>query len=125
VPPIQLAGRVSGALGAALRASASTEPRVAGPVPCSRLEILLRTQGRITPALEIRKPYTIAVEQDGTALVVALALIGFVSDWLEELAAALIHAWRWLIPGAKGSRIVDRALTIGEAVPVPAPWSWP
>ena len=124
VPPIQLAGRVRGALGAALQAGASTEARAgrACPwLPPSALDILFRTQGRITPALEVPKPYVIAVERDGPALAVELALIGFASDWLEEVAAALVHAWRELIPDAKGSRIVDRTFTVTEAVAVPAP----
>jgi hypothetical protein len=126
VSPIQLAGRVRGALGAALRASASAEARAgrACPwLPPSALDVLFRTQGRITPALEVPKPYVIAVERDGPALVVELALIGFASDWLEEVAAALVHAWRELIPDAKGSRIVDRTLGVTDAAPIPAPTS--
>lgn len=117
VPPIQLAGRVRCALGAPLRVDASTEARAGGAcswLPACALDILFRTQRRTAPALEIPKPYAIAVERDRKTLMVALALIGFVSDWLEGVAAALIHAWRELIPGAKSSRIVDRALTIGE-----------
>ncbi|HRY26958.1 MAG: hypothetical protein R3D28_23630 [Geminicoccaceae bacterium] len=123
--PSQLAGRVRGALGAALRGSASAEALAGRPCPwrppCA-LDLLFRSQGRITPALEIPKPMVLALRREGHLLHADLGLVGFASECLEEVAAALVYAWRDRIPDVRGSRIVDRAIgsTAGVAVPASA-----
>lgn len=118
----QLAGRVRGALGAVLKEVASAEA-LAGRAchwrPPSALDLLYRTQGRITPALEIPKPVVLAIEPLGRRLAVTLGLVGFASECLEEVAAALVLAWRRRIPDVAGSRIVDRRIGSREGVAVP------
>lgn len=123
VPLVQLAGRIRGALGTVLRLGASADAIAGGPCPWQRpcaLDVLYRTQGRITSGLEIPKPYVLAVDRDGDLLRVDLGLVGFASDWLEEVAAALTLAWRQHLPDARGSEIVDRELRSTDAVAVPA-----
>lgn len=117
-----LAGRVRGALGAALRESASADA-VAGRScpwrPPSALDLLFRSQVRITKAMELPKPMLIALEPDGPRLLVTLGLVGFASECLEETAATLVRAWRQRIPGVAGSRVVDRQIWSSEGVAVP------
>ena len=122
-PTSQLAGRVRGALGAVLQASASAEALAGRPCPWrppSALDLLFRSQGRITPALEIPKPVVLALRREDRLLHVELGLVGFASECLEEVAAALVHAWRHRIPEVRGSRIVDRVIGSTEGVAVPA-----
>lgn len=122
VPLVQLAGRIRGALGTVLRQGASPEAVAGQPCPWQRpcaLDVLYRTQGYITPGLEIPKPYVLSVERDGDLLRVELGLVGLASDWLEEATAALALAWRRHLPDARGSQIVDRVLLSSEGVAVP------
>lgn len=122
VPLARLAGRVRGALGAVLRLAASPEA-VAGTAcpwqpPCA-LDVLYRSQGNITPGLEIPKPYVLALSREAEFLHVDLGLVGFASEWMEDAAAALTLAWRHHLPDARGSQIVDRRLGSTETVAVP------
>lgn len=117
-----LAGRVRGALGAVLQETASAEA-VAG-LPCpwrppSALDLLFRSQGRLTKAMEIPKPMLIALDPDGRRLAVEVGLTGFASECLEEVAAALVRAWRERIPDVAGSRLVDRQIWSSAGVVVP------
>lgn len=117
-----LAGRVRGALGAVLAETASAEA-VAGEAcpwrpPCA-LDLLFRAQGRLTPAMEIPKPMVIALTPAGSGLEVEVGLTGFASECLEEVAAALVRAWRQRIPDVAGSRIVERVIWSTEGVAVP------
>ena len=117
-----LAGRVRGALGAVLAETASAEA-VAGRAcpwrPPSALDLLFRSQGRLTPALEIPKPMVIALTPVGSGLEVEVGLTGFASECLEEVAAALVLAWRQRIPDVAGSRVVERVIWSSEGVAVP------
>lgn len=117
-----LAGRVRGALGAVLQETASAEA-VAGRScpwrPPSALDLLFRSQGRLTKAMEMPKPMLVALEPDGRRLTVELGLVGFASECLEETAAALVRAWRQHIPDVAGSRVVDRRIWSSEGVTVP------
>jgi hypothetical protein len=117
-----LAGRVRGALGAALQETASADAVAGRPCPWqppSALDLLFRSQGRLTKAMELPKPMLIAHEPDGPRLLVTLGLVGFASECLEETAAALVRAWRQRIPDVAGSRVVDRQIWSSEGVPVP------
>lgn len=121
-PAARLAGRIRGALGTVLRQSASAEAVAGRPCPwdppCA-LDALYRVQGRLTAGLEIPKPYVVALDREDGLLRVNLGLVGFASDWLEEVAAALVVAWREHLPGARGSSIVGRRIRGVESVPVP------
>lgn len=121
-PSARLAGRVRGALGAVLRQSASPEALAGRPCPwdppCA-LDALYAVQGRVTPALEIPKPYVLALRREGGLLQVDLGLVGFASDWLAEVAAALVVAWRDHLPAARGSTLVGRRVWGTESVAVP------
>lgn len=123
VAPGPLAGRVRGALGAVLQESASAEAVAGRPCPwrpASALDLLFRSQGRLTKAMEIPKPMLIALEPAGSRLAVEIALVGFASECLEETAAALVRAWRQRIPDVAGSRVVERVIWSSEGVAVPA-----
>jgi hypothetical protein len=69
--------------------------------------VLFRTQGKITPALEIPKPYVLALDAEDGDLLVQLTLFGFASDWTEMAAEALLRALR-------GPLSIGRSLEVGE-----------
>jgi len=120
--PARLAGRIRGALGAALQDTASPAAIAGAPCtwtpPCA-LDLLFRTQGRITPALEVPKPWVIATTVEGDLLHVDVHLVGFASECLEEVSGAVVQAWRQRLPDARGSRIVDRRVWTTDRVEFP------
>lgn len=115
---VRLLNRVRGALGTALTETASAEALAKQPCPwlppCA-LDVLYRTQGHITPGLEIPKPYVLQADEDGTDIVLALTLFGFASDWAEAVAEALVRGLRRGLDLA----VTGRELTSSEAVVVP------
>ena len=117
-----LAGRVRGALGAVLKDSASAEARRGEPCPWqppSAFDVLFRCQGDITPALEIPKPYVLAIDQDGEARIVRLSLQGLAAAWQDDVATALVEALERRIPALVGWEIVDRRIEPLYGCPVP------
>ena len=107
----KFAGAVRGAWGAQLKAAASLEA-IAGEAcrwqpPCS-LDVFFRTQGRITPALEIPKPYVLALRADGADLLVRLTVFGFATDWTEAAAEALVRGCREVFFRGRRLEVVDR-----------------
>lgn len=107
----KFAGTLRGAWGEQLKATASAEAIAGEPCPwrppCA-LDVLFRTQGRITPALEIPKPYALALLADGADLVVRLTVFGFATEWTEAAADALVRAVRGLTPGGQRLAVHDR-----------------
>jgi hypothetical protein len=115
-------GKLRGALGAALAMTASTEARAGHPCPwqppCA-LDVLFRRQGRITPGLELPKPYVLALFPDGADLVLRLTLFGLATDWTEMVAEALVRALRGPLSLGASLAIVDRRYWSEEGVGVP------
>ena len=107
----KFAGTLRGAWGEQLKATASAEAIAGEPCPwrppCA-LDVLFRIQGRITPALEIPKPYVLAVLADGADLMVRLTVFGFATDWTEAAADALVRACRVVTPRGQRLEVVDR-----------------
>lgn len=107
----KFAGAVRGAWGAQLKVAASPEA-IAGEAcrwqpPCA-LDVFFRSQGRITPALEIPKPYVLALHADGADLLVRLTLFGFATDWTEAAAEALVRGCRKVFFRGRRLDVVDR-----------------
>ena len=115
----KFAGAVRGAWGAQLKAAASPEA-IAGEAcrwqpPCA-LDVFFRSQGPITPALEIPKPYVLALRADGADLVVRLTLFGFATDWTEAAAEALVRGCREVFFRGRGLEVVDRRYWSGDGI---------
>jgi hypothetical protein len=78
--------------------------------------VFFRTQGHVTPALEIPKPYVFGLYGDGADLVVRLTLFGFATDWTEATADALIRACRDKLSLGRPLYVTDRAFWSEEGV---------
>lgn len=114
-----LPGKIRGALGEALKLTASQQAVAGQPCPWSppsALDVLFRCQGKITPALEIPKPYVLAVYPDGDDLLIRLTLFGFASDWTEMVSEALVRAVRGPISIERSLEIIDRRYWSQERV---------
>lgn len=112
----QAAGKLRGTWGGQLKASASREAVAGEPCPwqpACAFDVFFRTQGWMTPGLEIPKPYALALLRDGQDLIVRLTLFGFASDWTEEATDALVRACR-AVPGRL--EVIDRRYWSEEAL---------
>lgn len=97
-----LAGRMRGAFGEALVASASPQAAAGEPCPwdppCA-FEILFRNQGRREPGIDFPAPWVIGLDQHRGDLLVRLSLFGFAIDYAvaaaEAMAAALAGRVRY------------------------------
>ncbi|MBK8175228.1 MAG: hypothetical protein IPK66_08200 [Rhodospirillales bacterium] len=116
----QFAGKLRGAWGEQLKATASAEAIAGGACgwqpPCA-LDVFFRTQGRITPALEIPKPYVLALLADGADLLVRLTLFGFATDWTETAAEALVRGCRTASCRGRLLEVIDRRYWSEESIP--------
>ncbi len=119
-----LAGTLRGAWGEQLKATASAEAVAGQPCPwrppCA-LDVLFRTQGRITPALEIPKPYVLALLADGADLAVRLTVFGFATDWTEMAADALVRACRAVTLRGQPLDVTDRWYWSEDGIALDAP----
>jgi hypothetical protein len=118
-------GKLRGAWGRQLHLAASAEAQAGQPCPwrpACAYDVFFRTQGHVTPALEIPKPYVFGLFGDGADLVVRLTLFGFATDWTEAAAEALIRACRDKLSLGRLLDVTDRAfwseegVAVGEAV---------
>jgi hypothetical protein len=118
-----LLGKLRGALGHELGRAGSAEALAGRPCPwrppCA-LDLLFRTQGRITGGLEIPKPWVPAAEAEGDDLVVVLTIMGFATEWLEPAAEALVRGLRGGLSGTGRLEVVDREILVRERVEPPA-----
>jgi hypothetical protein len=109
----RLPGKLRGAWGRQLCATASAAAAAGDPCPwqppCA-LDVLFRCQGHITPALEIPKPYVLALDAEGADLVVRLTLFGFATDWTEAAAEALLRALRNGLSGMPPLAVAERRI---------------
>lgn len=115
-------GKLRGAFGEQLKASASAEALAGRPCPwrppCA-LDVLFRPQARITPALEVPKPYVLATLADGEDLVVRLTLFGLATEWTEAAVEALVRACRTLDYRGRQIEVIDREFWSEERVAAP------
>ncbi len=72
--------------------------------PCA-LDLLFRTQGMITPGLEIPKPFVVSLEPSGPDLLVRCTLFGIAADWSGQIGEALVSAIRNNLRHPKGGRL--------------------
>lgn len=101
-------GKVRGALGEALKPAASAEAVDGRPCPWSppcALDLLFRTQGRMTRGLEIPKPFTLALDAEGPDLIVSCRLFGLAADWSGQVADALTRGLRGGLRHPAGGRL--------------------
>jgi hypothetical protein len=113
-------GKLRGAWGKQLSLSASAEALAGRPCPwqpACAYDVFFRTQGHITPALEIPKPFVFGLFGDGADLVVRLTLFGFATDWTEAAAEALVRACRDTLSIDRPFDVTDRSLWSKEGVP--------
>jgi hypothetical protein len=117
-------GKLRGAWGEQLKAAASAEAIAGGPCPwqppCA-LDVLFRPQARITPALEVPKPYVLAAMAEGGDLVVRLTLFGLATEWTEAAVEALVRACRTLVQRNRTLEVVGRRFWSEEQIAVPEP----
>lgn len=117
-------GKIRGALGDELKQTASEEARAGKPCPwqppCA-FDILFRSQGAITPGLEIPKPYVLALDGDGGDAVLRLALFGFATDWIEAASEALVRALRHGVRhmSLREAQIIERRVWAEDVVRMP------
>jgi hypothetical protein len=111
--------KIRGAWGRAMAAGASSEALAGGPcawqAPCA-YDLFFNVQGQLTSGLEIPKPYVVAIERDGSDLLVHLTLFGIAGEWAGEAADALVRGLRAGLdgPGARvplgiAGRAIERA----------------
>jgi hypothetical protein len=114
-------GKIRGAFGRALAQTASFEAVRGLPCPwqppCA-LDALFRCQGHITPALELPKPYVLALLQEDGDLLVRLTLFGFATEWTEMALEALVRALRGPLSLRQPLVLVDRRYGSDESVAV-------
>lgn len=125
IPPWVLAGKVRGAWGEELKASASPRALAGEPcpwVPPCGLDVFFRIQGKLTGGLEIPKPFVLRVTYapEKKLVVIELALFGLAGEYapaaVQSLAAALQHRLRWARGQRAGCRV--EMLTLRQADPV-------
>jgi hypothetical protein len=97
-----LAGRIRGALGAALLDSASAESKAGLPCPWTpscAFDALFRKQGRMTPGIDFPSPWLIALDPAKGDLTITLTLFGMACEWApaaaEAFTDALLHRVDW------------------------------
>ena len=91
-----LIGRLRGALGDVLMATASPQAIAGEPCPWSppsTYEALFRKQGRMTAGTDFPSPWVLAVEpRRGGALDVTMTLFGVACEWAPAAAEALVES---------------------------------
>ena len=97
-----LLGRIRGAFGGRLSASASNQSLADAPCPWTppcAFEALWRKQGRMNAGFDHASPWVVSVDPLHNDLNVTLTLFGFAGDWLaaavEAMTAALVHDVDW------------------------------
>lgn len=114
-------GKLRGAWGEQLKATASDEAIAGEPCPWTppcALDVFFRPQARLTPALEVPKPYVLALLPDGGDLLVRLTIFGFATDWTEAAVEALVRACRTSRHNGRVLEVVDRRYWSEDAVAV-------
>ena len=104
----EMPGRVRGALGDVLRRTASPEVVAGRPCPwepASALDLLFRSQGKITQGLEVPKPFVLTLDSQGPDLVVGCMLFGLAADWAGQVGDALVLALREGVRHPDGGRL--------------------
>ena len=90
-----LAGRIRGAFGKVLMASASPESLAGAPCPWTppcAFEALFRKQGRMTAGIDFPSPWLIALDPVKGDLLVKLTLFGLACEWAPAAAEAMTEA---------------------------------
>jgi len=92
-----LPGRIRGAFGEALLASASPQATAGEPCawdpPCG-FEVLFRKQGRMEQGLDFPGPWVVELDTRSGNLLVTFRLFGFAADYEQSAAEALTYALR-------------------------------
>ena len=128
-----LIGRLRGALGDVLMATASPQAIAGEPCPWSppsTYEALFRKQGRMTPGTDFPSPWVLSAQATrGGDLDVVLTLFGIAIEWAPAAADALVEVvsrrieWRALVHGFVPAPVVTRRRLAAVAVgtgPAPA-----
>ena len=92
-----LPGRLRGALGEALRQTASAEALAGHACPWSppcAFDALFRGKGRMTGGVDYPNPWLIHVDAQRGDLLVTLTLFGAASEWMPAVAELFTHAVR-------------------------------
>ena len=114
-----LVGKLRGALGEALMATASREALAGEPCtwsPRCGLDILFRCQGKVTKALDLPKPYVIGLDVVGEDLLAHLTLFGMAEAWRDSIADAWIHALRSPLGIGSSFDVIDRVVAARTGV---------
>ncbi|MFS8037561.1 CRISPR system precrRNA processing endoribonuclease RAMP protein Cas6 [Xanthobacter sp. AM11] len=118
-----LCGRVRGALGDLLAASASPESRAGQPCPWSppcAFEALFRKQGRMRPGVDFPSPWVICAEEGEGDLLLSLRLFGIACEWAPAVAETLVLAVDRHLGWAAGTgAILDRQLIAADGLAIP------
>ncbi|WP_414897032.1 CRISPR system precrRNA processing endoribonuclease RAMP protein Cas6 [Rhodovulum sp. YEN HP10] len=112
-------GKIRGALGEALRESASPAVRAGLPCtfspPCAYAELWF-PEGEIRPGKPMPSPYVIEADTEGDGLRVTIKLVGRAGDYLGEVGDALIRGLRRGLSGKRWIRLEPEARTYSETI---------
>ncbi|BAQ71288.1 hypothetical protein NHU_04168 [Rhodovulum sulfidophilum] len=114
-----LVGKIRGALGEALRESAS--PAVRAGLPCTfsppcAYAALWSPEGEIRPGKPMPSPYVIEADAESDRLRVTVKLVGRAGDYLGEVGDALIRALRRGLSGKRWTRLEPEARSYSETI---------
>jgi len=118
-----LCGRLRGALGDLLAASASPEARGGLPCPWSppcAFEALFRKQGRMRPGVDFPSPWVMAAEAEAGDLLLSLSLFGIACEWAPAVAETLAQAMSSRLAWPRGvGGILGRRLLVQDGLLLP------
>jgi len=118
-----LCGRLRGALGDLLAASASPEARAGVPCPWSppcAFEALFRKQGRMRAGVDVPSPWVMAAEAEEGDLLLSLSLFGIACEWAPAVAETLAQAAASrLVWPRGGGALLDRRLVAQDGLAIP------
>lgn len=118
-----LCGRVRGALGDLLAASASPQARAGLPCPWNppcAFEALFRKQGRMRPGVDFPSPWVICADEEDGDLLLSLRLFGIACEWAPAVAETIVLAVDRHLSWAAGTgMILERHLISMDGLSIP------